>query len=132
MENTTKETPIGAGKSSFDLIDSKKFFGELNLKNGDTLLDIACGRGLYTIATSKAIGVDGILYAIDLWEEGITELQGQASIKGIKNIKAIVSDVSKRIPIESNSVDVCLMATVLDDLVLIKAALESGGKDADF
>jgi DNA polymerase III epsilon subunit-like protein len=37
-----KTRPIGAGKSSFELIDSVKFFRELNLKTGSTFLDVAC------------------------------------------------------------------------------------------
>ncbi len=122
MVSTSKETPIGAGKSSFELIDSARFFGELRLKRGSIFLDMACGRGVYTIAASEIIGENGIIYAIDLWEEGIATLREKASIKGIKNIKASVGDVSKRIPLENESVDVCLMATVLHDLVQIKAA----------
>ena len=42
-----KSTPTGAGKSSFELIDSAKFFRELDLKKGITFLDLACGWGTY-------------------------------------------------------------------------------------
>jgi ubiquinone/menaquinone biosynthesis C-methylase UbiE len=122
MANTSKEAPIGAGKSSFDLIDPERFFGELQLKKGSTFMDMACGRGLYAVAASEIVGADGTVYAIDLWEEGITTLREQASARGIKNIEAIVGDVGKRIPVENDSVDVCLMATVLHDLVHIEAA----------
>ncbi len=41
MANTPKKKPIGARKSSFELIDSEKFFDELHLKGGDTVLDVA-------------------------------------------------------------------------------------------
>ena len=122
METTQKEKPVGAGRSSFELVDPGMVFGELRLKRGSTFLDMACGRGEYAIAASKIIGDEGLIYAVDLWEEGIAALLKQASAEGIKNLKAIVADVGKRIPIDKDSVDVCLMATVLHDLVQTKVA----------
>jgi ubiquinone/menaquinone biosynthesis C-methylase UbiE len=109
--------PTGAGRSSFGLIDSAKFFLEMNLKKGITFLDVACGRGTYSLAASDIIGNEGRVYAVDLWEEGISILKEEASSKGIDNISAFVSDVSQHIPVEKDSVDVCLMATVLHDFV---------------
>jgi ubiquinone/menaquinone biosynthesis C-methylase UbiE len=108
--------PTGAGKSSFGLIDSAKFFRELDLKKGATFLDVACGRGAYSLAASDIIGKDGQVYAVDLWEEGILNLRNQAD-KGIQNITTFVSDVAQNIPVENDCVDVCLMATVLHDFV---------------
>jgi ubiquinone/menaquinone biosynthesis C-methylase UbiE len=108
--------PTGAGKSSFGLIDSAKFFRELDLNKGATFLDVACGRGAYSLAASDIIGKDGQVYAVDLWEEGILSLRNQAA-KGIQNITTFVSDVAQSIPVENDCVDVCLMATVLHDFV---------------
>ena len=64
-------TPIAAGGSSFDLIDSKKLFTEIQLEPGMTFLDVACGYGFYSIAASKYVGEAGIVY---LWIYGKTEL----------------------------------------------------------
>lgn len=122
MENTSKEKLPGAGRSSFSLIDPGRVFGQLQLKTGNTFLDMASGRGEYAIAASQIVGDEGLVYAIDLWQEGIVILEEQASARGIKNIKPILGDVGKRIPIENDSVDVCLMATVLHELVLTKSA----------
>ena len=109
--------PTGAGKSSFELIDSAKFFRELDLKKGITFLDVACGRGVYSLAVSDIIGKEGRVYAVDLWEEGISSLKKEAVSKGTHNITSYVNDVSQNIPVESDSIDVCLMATVLHDFV---------------
>jgi ubiquinone/menaquinone biosynthesis C-methylase UbiE len=121
MKKESKEIPLGAGGSSFELIDAGILFGELKLAKGSTFLDLACGRGMYTLAAREFIGEDGRLYALDLWEEGIESLKQSATSRGITNITARVSDVGKRIPIESGVVDVCLIATVLHDLVEAKA-----------
>jgi len=120
--NIDKSMPPGAGKSSFDLVDAEKVLGELRLKGGITFLDMACGKGEYALAASEIIGSNGLIHAIDLWEEGIAELRRQASDRNIQNIRAKVADLRGRIPIADNSVDVCLMATVLHDLVGTKAS----------
>jgi len=120
-----KEKPQGAGGSSFQLIDAEKVLGKLHLKKGNILLDLACGQGEYAIEFSKIVGKEGLIYAVDLWDENIVQLRKESSAAGIKNIKAIVADVSKVMPIGNDSVDVCLMATVLHDLILEKAADEA-------
>ncbi len=109
--------PTGAGKSSFGLIDTAKFFRELNLKKGVTFLDVACGWGSYSLAASDIVGEDGQVYAVDLWEEGILNLRKEADSKGFQNMATFVSDVAQNIPIENDCVDVCLMATALHDFV---------------
>ncbi|MGD9045826.1 MAG: methyltransferase domain-containing protein [Desulfobacterales bacterium] len=117
MNQHHETKPTGAGKSSFGLIDTAKFFRELDLKEGVTFLDVACGRGSYSLAASDIVGKEGRVYAVDLWEEGILNLRKEAASKGNRNLEAFVSDVSQNIPIENACVDVCLMATVLHDLV---------------
>lgn len=120
-----EEKPQGAGGSSFQLIDSEKVVSALRLKKGDTFLDMACGQGEYALEISKIIGEEGLIYAVDLWEENIVQLRKALSAAGIKNMEAIVADVSKVMPIGNDSVDVCLMAAVLHDLILEKAANEA-------
>lgn len=121
--------PPGAGKSSFELIDRTTLFNELPISKGMIFLDMGCGSGNYTLAAAEILGSEGVLYSIDLWEEGIAFLREQASAKGINNIEAIVADIGEYIPVESSTVDICLVATVLHDLVQIGAA-ENALKEA--
>ena len=109
--------PTGAGKSSFGLIDTAKFFRELDLKKGAKFLDVACGWGYYSLVAADIVGKEGQVFAVDLWEEGILNLRKEAISKGFQNFTAFVSDVSQDIPIENDCVDVCLMATALHDFV---------------
>jgi len=111
------DKPIAAGKSSFDLIDKERFFGALGIKREYVLLDAACGVGKYSIAISDVLKNEGIIYAVDLWEEGIQTLKQTIEEKEIKNIKPFLADISKHIPVEDQSVDIILMATVLHDLI---------------
>jgi ubiquinone/menaquinone biosynthesis C-methylase UbiE len=118
MKNKKRKKPLGAGRSSFTLVDQKKVFGELQLKGGISFLDLGCGRGEYAIIASEIVGNEGIVYGIDLWEEGVDLLKEEASARGSKNIKTMVADAGEKIPLEDMSIDVCFMATVFHDLVL--------------
>ena len=109
--------PTAAGKSSFDLIDAAVFYRELDLKQGITFLDLACGRGAYCLKASQLVGSAGTVYAVDLWQEGIEQLRASAVAENALNIKAFVSDAGRHIPLDDQVVDVCLMATVLHDFV---------------
>ncbi len=113
----------GAGKSSFELIDSPRLFSELNLQKGSSFLDMGCGNGSYALTASQWIGDEGVIYAIDLWEEGIETLRKSVSDRGIKNIRAMAGDISRRTHIKNGSVDVCLLAAVLHDIKDADAAL---------
>lgn len=117
MTGDGRHNPTGAGRSSFDLIDSKAFFEALDLQPGISFLDVGCGNGSYCLGAADIIGPTGTIYAIDMWAEGIQLLEKQASERNIHNIKAFSGDAGRQIPIDSHSVDVCLMATALHDFV---------------
>lgn len=112
-----KDKPIAAGKSSFGLIDFGKLLEVLDVVPGITFLDVACGAGAYTLALADVIGPDGKIYALDLWEEGIAALERDVRQGQGATIEARVADVSRHMPIEDAAVDLCLMATVLHDLI---------------
>jgi ubiquinone/menaquinone biosynthesis C-methylase UbiE len=58
------------------------------------------------------------VYAVDLWEEGITSLQEEVSARKIENLKGMVADVGESIPLDDNSIDLCFIATAFHDFVL--------------
>ncbi len=114
MDNSHKK-PKGAGKSSFELIDSNKLRTALPLKSGSVVIDLACGKGIYSMFLSEIVGETGLIYAVDLWEEGLILLEEQIEKKGASNILPILNDATKQIDIDDYSTDICLMATVLHD-----------------
>ena len=63
MEKNEKK-PTGAGKNSFDLIDAEKFFQELDLQKGISFLDVASGRGAYSLAVSDIIGPRAMFFRL--------------------------------------------------------------------
>jgi ubiquinone/menaquinone biosynthesis C-methylase UbiE len=115
MSDIAGEKPKGAGKSSFELINPEKLIETLPLKKGSVVLDLACGKGAYSLFFSKYVGDTGLIYAVDLWKEGLLLLDEQIEKNNITNIRPLVADVTEQIEIDDHSVDMCLMATVLHD-----------------
>jgi len=108
--------PIAAGKSSFELTDPEILFAALPMEKESVILDAACGSGAYTLALAARVP-RGTVFAVDLWEEGIARLRLSSGDAGFDNIVPMVADLGVKIPIEKGSVDICLMAAVLHDLV---------------
>ena len=115
MSHPSSPKPPGAGKSSYDLIDPGALWAELNLPPGITFLDLGCGQGNYALAAADRVGPAGVVYAVDLWEEGIAALRERATRAGRGNLKALVAPAA-RIPLADLSVEVGFLATVLHDL----------------
>jgi ubiquinone/menaquinone biosynthesis C-methylase UbiE len=116
MSHPPSHKPPGAGKSSYDLIDPGILRVALNLPQGITFLDLGCGQGNYSLAAADIIGPHGVVYAVDLWEEGIAALRERAAREGRANLKPLAA-AAGQVPLENRSVDMGLMATVLHDLV---------------
>jgi len=116
MQTDYSSKPHGAGKSSFELIESGKLFQVLALRPWFTVLDMGCGTGTYSLAMAKIIGDGGRIHAVDLWAEGIERLKERVERRGLKNVRPLVADVSRALPLSGESMDLILMATALHDL----------------
>jgi len=115
MSEKSSPNPTGAGKSSFDLIDSGLLFRALDLKPADIFLDLACGRGVYTLAIAERFGKTGRIVGVDLWADGIAQLNAEARSRGLSKVEGLVGDAGAKIPVADASVDVLLIATALHD-----------------
>ena len=111
------DAPIAAGKSSFGMVDVARVFNLLDLKPDTVMLDMGCGRGFYALAAADRIGEQGMIHAVDLWREGVMALDAAIAARDLSHIDPLVADISKSIPLESDSIDVCFFATVIHDLV---------------
>jgi ubiquinone/menaquinone biosynthesis C-methylase UbiE len=109
--------PHGAGRSTFDLIDTDRFFEALNVRPSTAILDLGSGTGSYTVRLAEATGPAGRVFALDAWEEGLARVRERASLGHLGNIETLLADANEGIPLEDKTIDVCLVATVLHDLL---------------
>jgi ubiquinone/menaquinone biosynthesis C-methylase UbiE len=109
---------IHYGMSSKDFLDPESILASIGLSEGQTLLDVGCGEGQFSLAASSIVGERGQVVAVDLYEASINVLKGIIAQDNIGNILAFTADVAKRIPVNNNAVDVCLMVNVLHGFVM--------------
>lgn len=114
---STGQKPHGAGRSSFEFVDIDRLFQYLSLTQTMVFLDLGCGKGNYTLAAAKVLGPQGTVYGIDVWQEGLDELEKHAASEDLRNIITIRANLNEHIPLQDATVDVCFMATVLHDLL---------------
>lgn len=101
----------GRRPDSFWMNDPKVVFSELSLKEGDIFLDLGCGVGRYSMHASYEVGVTGQVIAIDKNRLLLDEIK--SSGEPYSNISYYSSDIIQPLPVETDTVDVCLICTVL-------------------
>lgn len=113
----TRGKPYGAGRSSIDLVNLDVLFSRLLIGAEMVFVDLGCGAGNYALAAGERLGPGARVIGVDLWQEGIETLRREADQTQLKTIQAIRGDAAGPLPLEPESVDACLMATVFHDLV---------------
>ena len=128
------------GKSSANFLDSDEILNELNLKGNETFLDAGCGDGHVAMIAHDLLDEDAIIYAVDIYDASIEDMQKEVDEKGIKNIIPICADATEHIDVEDDFVDVILLINVwhhfnvarkMDEATLeLKRILKPGGRIA--
>ncbi len=130
MADESRKKHLHHGRSSRNILDSKNVLTKIGLKKGDILLDAGCGDGYLSIAASKIVGDEGKVYAVDNYEESIAILKKRIQREGIVNIEAIVADITKKIPLKDEIIDICLMVNVMHGFVANNEVEEAMGEIA--
>ncbi|MHB8970428.1 MAG: class I SAM-dependent methyltransferase [Pirellulaceae bacterium] len=83
----------------------------LGIRPGQTVLDMGCGNGFYSLPLARMVGPTGRILAVDIQPEMLVMLRTRAEQDGIENISPILGSVhNPRAPAES--VDVILLVDV--------------------
>ncbi|HWF18706.1 MAG TPA: class I SAM-dependent methyltransferase [Verrucomicrobiae bacterium] len=85
--------------------------GALHLKQGDAVADIGAGTGFYSRRLARAIGTNGVVYAVEIQQEMLDILTNKMAEIGIHNVKPVLGTVTNP-RLASNSVDLILMVDV--------------------
>lgn len=129
------------GKSSEKFLDSHEILSELNLAGSETFMDAGCGDGYISKKAIEEFLPEGKVYAVDVYDEAIAELDEYKEKNHISNLISICADLACEIPdVNDESVDVILMINVfhgfkasdeMDEVVLnLRKLLKNGGKFA--
>lgn len=106
------------GPSSFWMQDSEILFKELNLAEDSYFLDFACGIGDYSIEALSYINEKGKVYAFDKNVDSVNFLKNRADIMQASNVFALMVDAAHEMPLLTETIDVCFLATALHAMPL--------------
>jgi len=89
--------------------DCEQLLAQLNVQPGQTVCDVGCGNGFYTLKLAEATGKQGKVYAVDIQREMLTMLRLRARESRIENL----------VPVHSTITDPRLPAAALDLVLLV-------------
>jgi len=90
---------------------------KINIVKGSYIADLGSGPGRFTIPLARVVGENGKVYAIDISKESLATVKYYADREKLNNIEIVYADISKKIPLNNNSIDIAFMANVFHDIV---------------
>ena len=119
---------------------SGKMLHYLDVKPGQVIADVGSGAGYYSFKFADLVGKDGKVYALDMAQDQLQNLERAAAKAGVRNIETLVSKENDcKLP--ENSIDMAYLcslyhATYVNSIEYVKdgfinslrKALKPGGK----
>ncbi len=91
--------------------DCRTMLAALNIQPGQTVCDMGCGNGFYTLKLAKMVGEKGEVLAVDIQPQMLQMLKRRAKADGLANIRPILgSTVDPNLP--EGKVDLILCVDV--------------------
>lgn len=120
------------GREVFD--KKEAIIRALQIKPGMKIADIGAGTGLYTIPFAQQVGEKGLVYAVDISDDFIKNIDRRARLHGLKNIITHINN-QKEIGLAQDSINLAFISNTyhhfeypLSTLKSVYRALVSGGK----
>ena len=89
---------------------------EIGIREGQTVLDVGCGSGTYTLPSATLVGETGMVYALDIDEGALDKLRIRAEKEGLINIRILNSSANDKIQLGDASVDHVLLMDVIQEV----------------
>lgn len=111
----TRERQSLLSEERYEALQPEALLRELGLKEGDTMADIGCGPGFFTIPAAEIVGKRGLVLAADVQGEMLTAVKGRVTEHGLTNVR-VVKTSETDVPLPPESCDFVLLAFVLDEI----------------
>lgn len=113
-----------------------KLLAALDVTPGQTVCDLGCGNGFYSLRLAKLVGPKGRVLAVDIQQEMLDLLAERAAARGVPIIEPILGDIDDpKLP--PGTVDLVLLVDVYHEfshppemLAAIHASLSPTGRVA--
>lgn len=101
--------------SRYEALQPKQMLLRLGLKEGDTMADIGCGPGFFTLPAAEIVGSHGTVFAADVQGEMLSAVKSRTVEQGVTNVR-VVKTSEMDVPLPQASADFVLLAFVLDEV----------------
>jgi ubiquinone/menaquinone biosynthesis C-methylase UbiE len=89
--------------------DCRTMLKALAVKPGQTVCDMGCGNGFYTLQLARLVGPKGLVYAVDIQPEMLQMLARNAAEAGLTNIRPVLgTPIDPRLPKASIDMMLCV------------------------
>jgi 2-polyprenyl-3-methyl-5-hydroxy-6-metoxy-1,4-benzoquinol methylase len=116
--------------------DCQTLLTALKVRPGQTVTDVGCGNGFYTLPLAKLVGEGGKVLAVDIQPEMLHMLDERAKAEGLANIELITGTQTDP-QLAPDSIDLILLVDVYHEfshpkemLAAMHKALKPGGRIA--
>ena len=99
----------------YEALQPESLLRDLGLKQGDTMADIGCGPGFFTIPAAQIVGKRGLVLAADVQGEMLTAVKGRVAEHELTNVR-VVKTSETDVPLPAESCDFVLLAFVLNEI----------------
>jgi ubiquinone/menaquinone biosynthesis C-methylase UbiE len=114
--------------------DCQTLLKALKVRPGQTVCDMGCGNGFYTLELAKLVGEKGRVLAVDIQPEMLSMLNQRTKQAGLKNVEPILGTlIDPRLP--DAAVDLILLVDVYHEfshpehmLQAMRKSLKPGGR----
>lgn len=111
----TRERQHLLSEERYEMLQPESLLRELGLKEGDTMADIGCGPGFFTIPAAQIVGEHGLVFAADVQGEMLTAVKSRVTEHGLTNVR-VVKTSETDVPMPQESCDFVLLAFVLNEI----------------
>lgn len=114
--------------------DCRLLLEALAIRPGQTICDMGCGNGFYTVELAKRVGPRGLVYAVDVQPEMLRMLAQRLAEEGIANVRPVLGTaIDPRLP--KGAIDIVLCVDVYHEfshpeamLTRIRESLNADGR----
>ena len=94
------------------LSDPVKTLRGADIEPGQTVLDVGCGTGFFTVPAAKLIGDQGCLVAMDVLSDYIERVSKKVQAAELKNVRVVQRDAMDT-GLDAESIDTVLLFSVI-------------------
>lgn len=98
-------------------LQPEQLLRSLGLATGQTMADIGCGPGFFTLPAADIVGPHGLVIAGDVQGEMLSAVRSRVAERGLQNVR-VVKTSDTEIPVPAESCDLVLLAFTLHEVSL--------------